>query len=186
MPSFSFLTLGCEIMLYGIAVLFFKSGYRQICHRHKWDKHIVGMEPPGIDIYLCFYPSCPKVFNLSQRFTAALLPELKKARTQYNMNKLSMGPTFTDSDPVICKPNGTPYQPDSMSQKWDRFIKNQPIKKIRFHDLHHPYAKHTTKNIFLQKQKSQTINFDFDSLGFLFLCAYKFGRKIPAGAWNFQ
>ena len=71
---------------------------------------------------------------------AALLPELKKARAQYNMNKLSMGPAFTDSDLVICKPNGTPYQPDSMSQKWDRFIKNQPIKKIRFHDLRHTCA----------------------------------------------
>lgn len=71
---------------------------------------------------------------------AALLPELKKARAQHNMNKLSMGPAFTDSDLVICKPNGTPYQPDSMSQKWDRFIKNQPIKKIRFHDLRHTCA----------------------------------------------
>ena len=37
---------------------------------------------------------------------------------------------------------------------------------IRFHDLRHPYVKHTTKNKSLQKQKSQTIN--ADSLGFLF------------------
>ena len=35
-----------------------------------------------------------------------------------------------------------------------------------FHDLRHPYVKHTTKNKSLQKQKSQTIN--ADSLGFLF------------------
>jgi len=41
------------------------------------------------------------------------------------------------------------------------------VKKIRIHDLRHPYVKHTTKNISLQKQKSQTTN-RFDSLGFLF------------------
>ena len=29
---------------------------------------------------------------------------------------------------------------------------------IRFHDLRHPYVKHTTKKYFLQKQKSQTTN----------------------------
>ena len=28
---------------------------------------------------------------------------------------------------------------------------------MRFHDLRHPYVKHTTKKYFLQKQKSQTI-----------------------------
>ena len=32
------------------------------------------------------------------------------------------------------------------------------LRPIRFHDLRHPYVKHTTKNIFLQKQKSQAIN----------------------------
>ena len=35
------------------------------------------------------------------------------------------------------------------------------------HSLRHPYVKHTTKNISLQKQKSQTTN-RFDSLGVLF------------------
>ena len=32
------------------------------------------------------------------------------------------------------------------------------LPSIRFHDLRHPYVKHTTKNIFPQKQKSQTTN----------------------------
>ena len=42
------------------------------------------------------------------------------------------------------------------------------IKKIRIHDLRHPYVKHTTKNISLQKQKSQTTNFDLIVWGFCF------------------
>lgn len=41
------------------------------------------------------------------------------------------------------------------------------VKKIRIHGIRHQYVKHTTKNISLQKQKSQTTN-RFDSLGFLF------------------
>ncbi len=71
---------------------------------------------------------------------ASLLPELKKARAQYNMNKLAMGTAFTDSDLVICKPDGTPYKPDTMSHKWERFLKKHSLKKIRFHDLRHTCA----------------------------------------------
>ena len=31
------------------------------------------------------------------------------------------------------------------------------VKRIRVHDIRHPYVKHTTKNKSLQKQKSQAI-----------------------------
>ena len=44
---------------------------------------------------------------------------------------------------------------------------NKANLEITFHDLRHPYVKHTTKNISLQKQKSQTTK--NDDLGFLFL-----------------
>ena len=37
-------------------------------------------------------------------------------------------------------------------------IERSGVKRIRLHDLRHPYVKHTTKNISLQKQKSQTTN----------------------------
>ena len=36
--------------------------------------------------------------------------------------------------------------------------KNIDIPMLNPHELRHPYVKHTTKNIFLQKQKSQAIN----------------------------
>ena len=38
------------------------------------------------------------------------------------------------------------------------FLKKNGLPHMRFHDLSHPYVKHATKNIFLQKQKSQAIN----------------------------
>lgn len=42
--------------------------------------------------------------------------------------------------------------------KYHQFLHKYGITDIRFHDLRHPYVKHTTKNISLQKQKSQTTN----------------------------
>ena len=36
-------------------------------------------------------------------------------------------------------------------------LRKAELPLIRFHDLRHPYVKHTTKKYFLQKQKSQTI-----------------------------
>ena len=49
-----------------------------------------------------------------------------------------------------------------------KILKAIGAEHIRFHDLRHPYVKHTTKNKSLQKQKSQTIK-QADSLGFALL-----------------
>ena len=51
-----------------------------------------------------------------------VIAELKTARGQYNSKKIAKGAAFVDSDLVVCQENGKPYQPDSMSQKWRRFI----------------------------------------------------------------
>ena len=64
-----------------------------------------------------------------------VIAELKSARGQYNSKKLAKGAAFVDSDLVVCQENGKPYQPDSMSQKWRRFIAQHNLKAIRFHDL---------------------------------------------------
>ncbi len=66
-----------------------------------------------------------------------ILAELKLARAQYNSNKLSMGLGFTDSGLVVCQSNGKPFRPESMTQRWERFVKKHGLKKIHFHDLRH-------------------------------------------------
>ena len=53
-----------------------------------------------------------------------------------------------------------------LTSAFPKFLESHGLRRMRFHDLRHPYVKHTTKNKSLQKQKSQTIN--ADSLGFLF------------------
>lgn len=66
-----------------------------------------------------------------------ILTALKQAHTQYKLDKLAMGAAFTDSNLVVCQKNGKPYMPDSLTQKWDRFMKKHGLKHIRLHDQRH-------------------------------------------------
>ena len=63
---------------------------------------------------------------------------------------------------------GTIFDPDSFRHTHEKILRAIGAEHIRFHDLRHPYVKHTTKNKSLQKQKSQTIK-QADSLGFALL-----------------
>ena len=62
---------------------------------------------------------------------------------------------------------GNLFNPKTLSAVFSRLLEKAGLRHIRFHDLRHPYVKHTTKNKSLQKQKSQTTK--NDDLGFLFL-----------------
>lgn len=66
-----------------------------------------------------------------------LLEVLQAARQQYMRDLHNQGSSFTDSNLVIRQPNGKPYRPESMTQKWERFVKANGLKPIRFHDLRH-------------------------------------------------
>ncbi len=57
--------------------------------------------------------------------------------------------------------------PNQISDEFSYALRQLGLPHFRFHDLRHPYVKHTTKINSLQKQKSQTTN-RFDSLGFVF------------------
>ena len=62
-------------------------------------------------------------------------------KTEYNkyvQNRTNKG--YVDTGYVICKKNGEPYVPTSISQRWDRFCASNNLKKIRFHDLRHTCA----------------------------------------------
>lgn len=65
---------------------------------------------------------------------------LKKAKTEYEQDKLSLGKKFQDLGYVIRQKDGTPFQPDSLTQKWNRFLKKHNLPHIRFHDSRHSNA----------------------------------------------
>ena len=65
---------------------------------------------------------------------------LKQARVQYLENKLKQGAAFHDNGYVIHKENGDQYRPDSLTQKWERFVERNDLHHIRLHDLRHSHA----------------------------------------------
>lgn len=71
---------------------------------------------------------------------ANLLNLLKTERAKYLSDKLAQGAGFVDSNCVIRQKDGKPFSPDSITQKWRRFVKQNNLKQIRLHDLRHTSA----------------------------------------------
>ena len=55
----------------------------------------------------------------------------------YQLHCLERGVPVDGEGFVVCKPNGQPYAPDSLSQKWERFLAENNLPKIRLHDTRH-------------------------------------------------
>ena len=64
---------------------------------------------------------------------------------------------------------GEMYRPDSVVNLHKKILKDAGLEHIRFHDLRHPYVKHTTKNIILKSRKPKLSDNRPDNLGFLLL-----------------
>lgn len=65
---------------------------------------------------------------------------LRQAKLQYMNNAFSYGVGFQNMGFVISKKDGSPMKPDSMTQKWERFLEKYDLPKIRLHDLRHSNA----------------------------------------------
>ena len=66
---------------------------------------------------------------------------------------------------------GGMYYPDSVVKLHQKALKRAGLPHIRFHDLRHPYVKHTTKIYFCKSRNPKPPN-TTDGLGFLFLLSY--------------
>ena len=75
---------------------------------------------------------------------------------QYYRNHF--GRDYIDNDYVFTWEDGHPYSPDYVSHTFHKLLKKYDLPHIRFHDLRHPYVKHTTKKYNSEKQKTQTTN----------------------------
>lgn len=65
---------------------------------------------------------------------------LKQARLQYVNDAFTYGIGFQNLGFVIRQEDGSPYKPDSMTQKWIRFLDTHNLPRIRLHDLRHSNA----------------------------------------------
>ena len=67
-----------------------------------------------------------------------VLAELQKAKEEYN--EKAKEPWFHDFGFVVCKEDGSPYHPDSLTQKWERFTKSKNLPHIKLHGMRHTNA----------------------------------------------
>ena len=66
-----------------------------------------------------------------------------KVRQEY-CRKLC-GNCYTESEYIFVNDMGAPYQPNYVTQHFKLILRKNHLRNIRFHDLRHPYVKHTTK-----------------------------------------
>lgn len=96
--------------------------------------------------------------------------DVTEPKTKNSVRKVALSQQAVDllvqeheqhSDNPILFPSprtGGYWSPDAVSRINRKLLKNAGIEEhVRFHDLRHPYVKHTTKNIIFEKQKSQFI-----------------------------
>jgi integrase len=70
------------------------------------------------------------------------LAALKRLRAEHAERRLAMGADYhTDEDLVICKADGSPYRPDSVSGMFREFVDSQGLPKtVHVHTLRHSAA----------------------------------------------
>lgn len=64
---------------------------------------------------------------------------LRDAKSIYD-DAVCNKPGFKDLGYVLFKENGEPFHPDSLTQKWERFVAKHNLPPIRLHDLRHSNA----------------------------------------------
>lgn len=65
---------------------------------------------------------------------------LNQAKAEYEEDRAAYGPGFKTEGYVLHLKDGSPYHPDSLSQKWRRFRSKHKLKECRMHDLRHSCA----------------------------------------------
>lgn len=76
--------------------------------------------------------------NRTVRLGAEVIDELREAKAAYD--EAAQKPGFRDLGYVICKEDGTPYHPDSLTKKWERFTAKSSLPHIKLHGMRHTNA----------------------------------------------
>ncbi|HJF39558.1 MAG TPA: hypothetical protein K8V91_01425, partial [[Clostridium] spiroforme] len=71
---------------------------------------------------------------------------------------------------------GERIKPGYVTQTYQKVLRRNNLKVIRFHDLRHPYVKHTTKKYNSEKQKTQATKMDLIAWGFCF-CIVSYSKR---------
>ena len=121
--------------------------------------------------------------NLSSFRTLPLISEVEQAllaaKEQQKAQKKLCGRSYCkDYQEYICVDEmGQIVSPDYVTRVFPAVLMANNRKKIRFHDLRHPYVKHTTKKYNSEKQKTQATKIvDLIAWGFCF-CIVSYSKR---------
>jgi integrase len=78
--------------------------------------------------------------------SASLVEELRAHQLRQAKELLKVGVILSDATFVVAQADGTPLQPDTLTQDWFRKLANTSLPRIRFHDLRHAHATHMLAN----------------------------------------
>jgi integrase len=70
----------------------------------------------------------------------ATVAMLKAHRKTQARERLAWGPGYRDEGLIFCREDGSPIDPDVLSQRFDRLVRDAGLPRIRLHDLRHTYA----------------------------------------------
>jgi integrase len=74
--------------------------------------------------------------------STSLVEELRTHRARQGEELLKVGIRLSDRTFVVAKADGSPLQPDTITQDWFRKLEGTSLPRIRFHDLRHAHATH--------------------------------------------
>lgn len=69
-----------------------------------------------------------------------------------------------------------PIDPGYVRKRLQIILERAGCKRVRFHDLRHPYVKHTTKKYNSEKQKTQATKIDLIAWVFRF-CIFNYSKR---------
>jgi integrase len=74
--------------------------------------------------------------------SAMVVEELRTHRLRQSEELLKIGVRLSEDTFLVAQADGTPLQPDSLTQDWFRKLERTSLPRIRFHDLRHAHATH--------------------------------------------
>jgi integrase len=74
--------------------------------------------------------------------SASLVAELRAHRLRQAEELLKVGVRLSEKTFVVAQADGSPLQPDTLTQDWFRKLADTTLPRIRFHDLRHAHATH--------------------------------------------
>ncbi|MBQ7921399.1 MAG: tyrosine-type recombinase/integrase family protein, partial [Clostridia bacterium] len=87
--------------------------------------------------------------SMTSRRVYPLLKEVKKLllelREKQKKDRIDFGSVYTETDYIFVWSDGKPYRPDYITRTFKKVLAQHGLPQMRFHDIRHPYVKHTTK-----------------------------------------